>query len=321
MKLLLLGYSDIARRRVIPALNNVKRIHSICIATESRFSELKRDRLNATVYQDYLTALSSSKPDLVYISLQNSVHAEWVKTSLEYGAHVIVDKPAFTKLSDATELVDLARQRGLCLSEALVYAYHPQIQAIKSCFARANSFIKKMSATFSFPPLPKNNFRYSPALGGGALFDLGPYATSLGRLFFNSPPLHLSCQTCFDQIHNQVETGFSFTADYTDDKLIGGNFNFTGKYTNRIKVSGPNLAIDVDRVFTTPPDYKNILNLHQHGGRTTLVVPPADSFEIFLNHVIDAIVDSQHETLLNDLLTDAKAREQLSNCNCRVTTL
>jgi predicted dehydrogenase len=178
-----------------------------------------------------------------------------------------------------------------------------------------------MSATFSFPPLPENNFRYSPTLGGGALFDLGPYATSLGRLFFNNPPLHLSCQTCFDQMRNQVETGFSFTANYADDKFISGNFNFTGEYVNQINVSGPKLTIDIDRAFTTPPDYKNILKLHQDSSPATLVVPPADSFEIFLNHVVDAIVDSQHEPLLNDLLTDAKAREQLSNCNSRVTTL
>ena len=45
------------------------------------------------------------------------------------------------------------------------------------------------------------------------------------------------------------------------------------------------------------------------------------SFEIFLNRVIDAIVKGQHESLLDDLIMDAKAREQLTNCNHLATAL
>ena len=96
MRLLLLGYSDIARRRVLPAAELVDDIQSIEIA--SRGSEGVSDATSVTklgkIYRDYGEAISTSECDTVYVSLPNDLHCEFVEAALLADKHVIVDKPA-----------------------------------------------------------------------------------------------------------------------------------------------------------------------------------------------------------------------------------
>ena len=91
MKLLILGYSDFARRRIIPILlKDFKKIN-IAISTKSR--KFNYDYKNVQWFKDYDKAINEFKPDIVYISLPNSLHFKWAKKSLNKNIHVIVDKP------------------------------------------------------------------------------------------------------------------------------------------------------------------------------------------------------------------------------------
>ena len=50
-------------------------------------------------------ALNSSKANIVYISLPNSLHYYWAKKSLEKGYHVIVDKQLPENSKQANNLI------------------------------------------------------------------------------------------------------------------------------------------------------------------------------------------------------------------------
>ena len=71
MRLLILGYSSIVERRVIPAAAKVGAIEEISIASKSRPEPdgwPKRGRF----FDDYEAALRDSDSDLVYLSLPNA---------------------------------------------------------------------------------------------------------------------------------------------------------------------------------------------------------------------------------------------------------
>lgn len=315
MKILLIGYSRIAQKRVLPALAHIGLTH-VDVASRTNAARVALPAgVTGRVFDDYETALAESKATLAYVSTVNSTHAEWTEAALRRGYHVVVDKPAFTGLDDTQRLLDLAQQHSRCLAEATVYACHPQIQAARQAFLDADSQPTCLTATFSFPPLLADNFRYQKALGGGALSDLGPYAVTPGRLFFGAEPEEVFCR--ITGWGDEVETGFSLLATYSGGRALVGHFGFDTGYCNRLEMLGPHVAVTVDRVFTIPANATNELHVNQHNQPETVTIPPADAFALFLRAVIAAIETGQFESLARDLSSDANVLQRLRQASGR----
>ena len=263
------------------------------------------------MFADREEALADSEADLIYVSTVNSEHSVWVERALESGKHVVVDKPAFTELRQAERLVTRARQLDLCLAEATVYAYHPQIERARRLFDEAGQMPAKIVAVFSFPPLPPGDFRYRRDLGGGALLDLGAYAMTPGRVFFGETPL--ACHVTVESRHDvdPVETSFSVLASYAGGRSVVGHFGFTTEYRNQLTLLGRELCVDIGRVFTTPPDYSNEMFISRRNESSSIRIPPADSFALFLEGVINSIDAGRQGPYLDDLEADARALAML----------
>lgn len=310
MKLLFLGYSNIVQRRVLPAATAVAALHGIDIASHRPATDLTLPpTFNGRCYPSYDEALRQSDAELVYVSTVNAEHGRWVEAALQHGRHVIVDKPALASVAETERLLSLAARQGTCLAEANVYGYHPQIQQIQTLFAQANTAVSRIVALFSFPPFPADNFRYRQALMGGALWDLGPYAISPGRLFFGEEPLSLECH--INQWGEEVDTAFSLLARYSHGRTVVGHFGFDTGYVNQLKLLGPNMVVTVDRVYTTPPELTNSLAVEQGTSRQTVPVPAADSFAEFLTAVCHAIQQNQLAPFGQTMLSDARVLERL----------
>src|SRR5215475_9243591 len=129
MRLLILGFSSIAERRVIPAANAVAAIGEIAIASRSRKPPASWPKQGG-FFTDYERALRESGADIVYVSLPNAMHEAWTFASLAAGKHVVVDKPAMIASDAAERAVTDARGRKRLLAEATVFGHHPQFQAI-----------------------------------------------------------------------------------------------------------------------------------------------------------------------------------------------
>jgi NDP-hexose-3-ketoreductase len=312
MHVLILGYSGIVKKRVLPALKKIKHIDCIDIASRSKYADLSGEAVSkGTFFNDYAEALAKSNADLVYISLVNSMHAEWAKRALLKGCHVIVDKPSFTSLDDAVRLATLARQKSLCLAEATVYASHPQIQLARELFLQAGTYPTRLSVSFSFPPFSEDNFRCQKHLGGGALLDLGSYAVSPGRLFFESQPEEVFCRIGTRHPVTDVDTSFSMLAIYPGGRSMVGHFDFNTEYRNRINILGPCMSVDIDRIFTTPPEVENELFVRSNNNAKTIKEPPANSFALFFQDVFDSIEQNKHQFFVENLLSDATAFDRL----------
>jgi NDP-hexose-3-ketoreductase len=309
MKALVLGYSSIARRRVLPALAAIG-IRHVDVASRSGSGNVSLpEGLSGSVFNDYADALRQSEAELVYISTVNSLHAELATASLDGGRHVVIDKPAAVDLMDVTRLVELARQKGRLLAEATVYGYHPQFATARSVFEEANCQPTRLVAAFSFPPLPPENFRHRADLGGGALLDLGPYAVSVGRLFFNEPPLEIICRDSY--------SAFSLLATFSEDRSLVGHFGMTTGYINRLEVLGPDATVTIDRAFTTTPEMACNLYVSLHNEHRSIKVPPADSFAIFLRAVIQAIESGDTQPFAEVMLADAETLNLLRD-SCKL---
>lgn len=311
MRVLIIGYSKIVQKRILPALVQMPNITGIDIASHSLTSETYQHKKDGHIFDNYEVALSTSKAKIVYISTVNSTHAEWAEKALRKGFHVVVDKPAFTTIEDAVKLTELSKKCNLCLAESIVYNYHPQIKLARDVFIKIKSKPTVLTATFSFPLLDYDNFRYKKELGGGALWDLGAYAVTPGRVFFNADPTEVFCQVRTRDRKRDIDTSFSLLAIYSEGRSMVGHFGFNTEYRNHLNILGSDVSVDMDSIFTTPAKMENELRIRQHNKSTILKTPIADSFLIFLQKVIDAIQIRNHHVFAEDLLTDASVLRRM----------
>lgn len=131
--------------------------------------------------------------DAVYIASPNALHAEQAHAALVAGKHVLLEKPAATTSAAWADLTALARDRGLVLIEAMRSAYDPGMAAVRSILPRLGTLRR---ASFGYS---QRSSRYDqvlrgeqvnifdPAMGAGALMDLGVYCTSTMVQLFGRP--------------------------------------------------------------------------------------------------------------------------------------
>jgi predicted dehydrogenase len=84
MKILILGYSDLARRKIIPAIKKIKSIHIDIASKSSKKENIGQENW----YRDYNKALKESDAEIVYISLANSLHFNFALKAIFLGKNV-----------------------------------------------------------------------------------------------------------------------------------------------------------------------------------------------------------------------------------------
>ena len=95
----------------------------------SRGSE-SRERLSSELgglpmFSDFYQALVETSPDVVSINTYPDTHFAYVRASLKAGAHVFVEKPLATTVSEAEYLVRLAKERNKKLVIGYILRVHP----------------------------------------------------------------------------------------------------------------------------------------------------------------------------------------------------
>ncbi|WP_052812763.1 Gfo/Idh/MocA family protein [Desulfonatronum thioautotrophicum] len=312
MDVLILGFSSIVQRRVLPALLSIPTIARIHVASRSGSPEsaVPIDRLGRT-FREYETALSETPPCLCYISLPNCFHAVFAKRALELGFHVVLDKPATTSLADAEMLADLAARQNLCLAEATVWTHHPLAQACRDLIHEQGIPPQAVFSVFTSPPLNPDNFRYQPGLGAGALLDRGSYAVSCGRFLFNTLPNSIACDVIATTPDGQVDISFSTTLTYPNGSVLLGFFSLGTIYRNSLSIIAERYACDTERIYTPPPEYRGTLTITRNNVPSRVDVASADSFALFLHDVLHGIFDGTASRFRKVLLQDAEVLEQM----------
>jgi NDP-hexose-3-ketoreductase len=318
MRLLILGYSSIAERRVLPAAAKVAAIGEISIASKSRPQPDGWPKAGR-FFVDYETALRESNSDIVYLSLPNAMHQHWVMAALAAGKHVIVDKPAMIAREDSERAVSEARRTGRMLAEATVFGYHPQFEALAD-FVAENGPLTCVDAQFIIPPLPIANFRNHGELGGGCLLDMGPYAAGVIRILGGGLPSGVSALAGGRHGETGVDMGFSVQARLANGGIFSGHFSFEGEYQNRLLVVARSGSVIIERVFSPPADHTMEWRKRVRNAESVVTFEPADTFARFLESVARAVASGDHEPLHRDLLADAQCRAQIAAALTQVRT-
>lgn len=113
--------------------------------------------------------------DAVYIATPHLSHYEYIKQSLEFGKHVLVETPMALNEIQAMELFNLAEQKRVILMEANKTAHCPAFNHLMVMIkSGVIGEVVDIEASLS-QLLDKNGREFDPLQAGGALFEQGSY--------------------------------------------------------------------------------------------------------------------------------------------------
>ena len=107
------------------------RLRWICDADVHRLEKIGRRYSSARTATDYRELLADPQLDAVAIATPVATHYRFAKDALEAGKHVLVEKPFTASVSEAEELMKVARRRGLALMVDHTFVYTGAVRKIK----------------------------------------------------------------------------------------------------------------------------------------------------------------------------------------------
>jgi predicted dehydrogenase len=143
----------------------------------------------AKAYGDYRALVEDPDVDVVYVATPHSLHREHVELAFEAGKPVLCEKAFTLTADDAADLVALSREKNLFLMEAMWMRCNPVVRRLQQLVATgALGEVRQVRADLGFTvDKPATDRTLDPALGGGALLDMGIYALTFAHLFLGEP--------------------------------------------------------------------------------------------------------------------------------------
>lgn len=177
----ILGTANIARWATIPGMKKADNCELYAIAGRSpaKAQSFAEQYGIAKAYGSYDELLADPLVQAVYIPLPNDLHLPWVTKALAAGKHVLCEKPLALNASEAREMYRTARENGVILMEAYAYLHSPYVESLKRDVASGIigevDYIDTSFVTQGYT----EDFRLHKEHGGGAMYDLGCYCTTM----------------------------------------------------------------------------------------------------------------------------------------------
>lgn len=169
-------------------------------------------------YGSYEALVADPKVDVIYIATPHALHYQHVLLCTEHGKAILVEK-AFTLTADlAEEMVEAAHRNKVFLMEAFWTRFQPSfLKAMEILQSRELGQAWMLRAEFCFhAPYHPESRLFSPALGGGALLDIGVYPVFWAMHVFGLPS---SIQAMADLAPTGVDQSLAVTFKYPGGEL------------------------------------------------------------------------------------------------------
>lgn len=196
-------------------------------------------------HQGYEALVNDPEVDVIYVSTPHPWHHEHALLALNAGKHVLLEKPFTINAREAQEIKDLAASKGLFALEAMWTRFLPSMDAIFEVISSGILGELRLVAADHSQYLPHVERLWNPALGGGALLDLGIYPVSFALRVLGLPRMTTARATLTGQkvdettsIIFEYENGAQATLTTCMSAAGPVTATVTGTY-GRIEIDGP----------------------------------------------------------------------------------
>ena len=135
-------------------------------------------------YGSYDQLAADPEIDAVYLGAIHPVHLTITKMLINSGKSVLCEKPMGMNLRETQEMVDLAREKGVFLMEAMWSWFNPAHKKLREELASGKiGEVFQAHATFGVQISEVERLAVKD-LGGGATLDIGIYVIAFSQLVF-----------------------------------------------------------------------------------------------------------------------------------------
>jgi predicted dehydrogenase len=298
--------------RMLAAARASERAAVVAVAARdgARAEAYARQHEIPRAFGSYDELLAEPEVEAVYISLPNSLHAEWSIRAARAGKHVLCEKPFSSRAADAIAAFDAAEANGVLLMEAFMYRHHPQTataaELVSSGAIGEPRFVRAMLSFPGFRFFSADNVRLDAALEGGALLDVGSYCVSGARLL-GGEPVRVDGMRLLGP--TGVDLAFAGTLEFASGLLGQFQCGFTSFVRSELEVVGTEGRLVVPQPFRIAEAGVDLWTQDDH---RRIDIAPVDPYLLQLDN-FSAAIRGQAPPLLGraDALGQARTLEAL----------
>jgi predicted dehydrogenase len=204
----------------------------------------------ATAYGSYEDLVADDSIDAIYVATPHPMHAENALLAIAAGKHVLVEKAFTLNSKEAARVAEAAATADVVVLEAMWTRFLPHMIRIREIIAAGT--IGEVHTVIAdhdqlLPKDPEHRIN-NPALGGGALLDLGIYPISFAVDILGLPSKVIASATKTETgVDRQVALILEHGAD--ERSLLHMALDTAGP--NRAAVIGTLGRIEIDPVWYT----------------------------------------------------------------------
>jgi predicted dehydrogenase len=206
-------------------------------------------------HESHEALVADPQVDIVYVASPHSEHKRLALLAIAAGKHILVEKPVALTATEARKIRDAARSAGVFAMEAMWTRYLPQTDVMMQLKDDGTlGQLELILADFGTRGSPDPQGRvYNPALGGGALLDLGIYPVWFSHLWLGKPKTIAA-------IGNLTPTGVdartAIVLGYESGAQAVLSTNLMAFSTARASVCGSAGRIEVNPWFAVPAGFE-----------------------------------------------------------------
>lgn len=283
--------------RLLPAIVEAENSELVAIASRrpgaaaETLHKYAPGNTSAAVYDTLEALLDDSRVQAVYLPMANHEHAEWALRAIANGKHVLIEKPMALTVADIDAIEQAAKKAGVAVMEGFMYRFHPQHARIRALIdSGLIGEVRTVHAHYSFMMRPARMYRLALDIGqgGGAMWDIGPYAVHSSRLWFDTPPLAVTAMAKF------VESGADVTAsgiiDFGEGRHARFDVSFECSRQSEYTIIGTKGGIKCHAAWQLPGDVPFISWWTDDGQGCTEKLPVANHFNLEIEHFSQCVL-------------------------------
>ena len=280
------GIGDIARKRVIPAIQSEPRSKLLGFVT--------RTPANAAAYPGARTwgrveeAVADPAVDAVYIALPVALHADAAITALRAGKHVLCEKPMAMNFAEAEQMVAEGRASGRLFGVSYYRRLYPKLLRAKQLIAEGaiGRPLLAEANCHSWLEIAGREWLADPALsGGGPLYDIASHRIDAMNFLFGKP--QRACGLLSNAVHRiAVEDSATVLMRFSGGVHAVVDVRWNSHVArDQFRIIGENGEINLD-----PLNAPELWVIDASGSRTELLPPHANLHFPIVENFVDAVL-------------------------------
>jgi predicted dehydrogenase len=255
--------------------------------------------------------LQATDIEAVYLPMANEEHAEWALKAIAAGKHVLIEKPMALTVADIEAIEQAASKQGVTVMEGFMYHFHPQHARVRELLQSGLvGEVKYVRSAYSFIMRQARMYRVNrtPEQGGGAMWDIGPYAVHTVRAWFDNDPVSAMAMAKLNEQGADIAT--SALLDFGAGRHAHFDISFECTRRSEYEIFGDKGSIKCHTVWQLPGDVPLISWTTEDGRKGTEQLLPANHFKLEIEHFSDCVLSGKAPLLT---LEDAKANARTIN--------